>query len=338
MTKKERIFNTLNGKITDKIPFSFWTHLADYDLDPEKLAEETYKFYKEYDIDFIKTMNNGMYSVEDFGCIVDFSEIKKGGVAKIIQTPVLSSQDWSKITVKDPNKGTLSRELTSLKLLKERLKMENEEIPIIFTIFSPITTAAKISKEKIFEHISENNLDKNLIHKALKNITETTKLLIKEAKKIGIDGIFLASQSSSYDKTSEKIYQEFGKPYDLEVLKEAEDLWFNVLHIHGNNIMFNILKDYPVNAFNWHIWETLPDIGEFSRTNNKAIVGGLARFDITNKAKNEITNKIYKSLIGTDGKRLIITPGCVIRYPLDKEILNYVREEKERLEKLLFNK
>lgn len=37
----------------------------------------TYDFYREYDLDFIKTMNNGMYGVECFGCKIDYSDIEK---------------------------------------------------------------------------------------------------------------------------------------------------------------------------------------------------------------------------------------------------------------------
>ena len=67
MTKKERIQAAIAGEKPDKLPYSFWTHLPGIDLNPELLAEKTYEFYKKYDIDFIKTMNNGMYAIEDFG-------------------------------------------------------------------------------------------------------------------------------------------------------------------------------------------------------------------------------------------------------------------------------
>ena len=83
MTKIERAAAAVSGEKPDRVPYSFWTHLPGIDLDPVLLAEKTYEFYKEYDIDVIKTMNNGMYAVEDFGCTVDYSEIQKGGTAKI---------------------------------------------------------------------------------------------------------------------------------------------------------------------------------------------------------------------------------------------------------------
>lgn len=118
MNKKERIKAAIEGAPVDKIPYSFWSHFPKEDLDSVKLARKTYDFYKEYDIDFVKTMNNGMYSVEDFGCIVDFSQIENGGVAKIIKTPINSKNDWSLIKKADISQGTLKRELDSLKLLK----------------------------------------------------------------------------------------------------------------------------------------------------------------------------------------------------------------------------
>lgn len=35
-------------------------------------------------------------------------------------------------------------------------------------------------------------------------------------------------------------------PYDLQVLEGARDGWFNAIHAHGDDIMFDLVKDYPV--------------------------------------------------------------------------------------------
>lgn len=336
MTKRERIKNILMGKKVDKIPFSMWAHLPHADLDPDFLAKETFKFYKTYDIDFIKTMNNGMYAVEDFGCTIDFSEIEKGGIAKIISTPVTNYEDWKKIGILSGNKGALLRELKSLQKLKKLITDASEDVPLILTVFSPLTTAAKLSKDKIFEHIKEGN--KEFVHKALENIANTTINFINKAKNIGIDGIFFACQISNYDKVDEELYKEFGVKYDLQVLNSVNDLWFNAIHAHGDDIMYNLLKDYPVQVFNWHAWESLPEIDYVYNTNDKTILSGLIRFDITNKNKNKVSNQIYKTLLATKGKKIIISPGCVIRYPLDEAMLNFVRTEKEYLEKILKEK
>lgn len=88
MQKKDLIKAVLSGQKVERIPYAMWSHMPDFDRDPVAIAEKTYDFYKEYDVDIIKTMNNGMYSVEDFGCKIDYSEIKSGGVAKITETPI----------------------------------------------------------------------------------------------------------------------------------------------------------------------------------------------------------------------------------------------------------
>lgn len=98
MTKKERIRAAINGGEIDQFPYSMWSHLPGIDHDPVPLAEQTYEFYKKYDIDFVKTMNNGMYPIEDYGCEVDYSDIPKGGMAHISSTPIHEVQDWEKIT------------------------------------------------------------------------------------------------------------------------------------------------------------------------------------------------------------------------------------------------
>ena len=332
MNKIERIKAALEGKDVDKLPFAFWSHLPGIDLDPEKLAKETYAFYKKYDIDFVKTMNNGMYSIEDFGCEIDYSEVPKGGVAKITKTPITCAEDWQNIKEVPLTSKAISRELYSLELLLDMLKDEN--VPIIFTAFSPITTAEKLSGKKLKEHINEGKGE--LIHKALEEITKTTCKLVEKVIEMGASGIFFASQLTTFNEMTDEEYLEFGKPYDLKVLESASKGWFNVIHAHGNNIMFDILKTYPVQAFNWHAWETLPDINEARDLTGKCLMGGIMRMDITNCHKNEVRNQIYQSIKLLNKKKHILTPGCVIRYPLNENMLKFVKKTKEEIENILY--
>lgn len=328
MTKKERLMAAVNGNPTDTMPYSFWTHLPGIDLDPVLLAEKTYELYKKYDWDFIKTMNNGMYAIEDFGCKIDYSEITKGGVAKVTYTPVQEPADWLKLTVTDVNQGSLARELKNLSLILEMTK--NDDVPVIFTAFSPLTIANKISANTLKSHLEAGHSEE--IHAALKVITETTCNLVKKAIEIGAAGIFFALQSSTYDFMTADEYREFGEPYDRMVLEAASAGWLNTIHCHGTNIMFEILKDYPVNVFNWHAWETLPSIGEAQMLTGKCLMGGLSRMDITNCRKNDIRHQIYECYRITEGKNIILTPGCVVRYPLNDDALSFIKKEKDVIE------
>ena len=175
-----------------------------------------------------------------------------------------------------------------------------------------------------------------MIHQALEAITETTVNLAREAIKLGAAGVFFATQMSSYDVTDEATYEEFGVAYDKKVLEAADEGWFNILHAHGTNIMFSLLKDYPVQVFNWHVWETLPDLDEARDMTGKTLLGGIERMDITNGNRNELHNQIYKSIKTMQRKNHILTPGCVIRYPLDDDMLGFVRKAKLEIESKLF--
>lgn len=328
MNKKERVRAAVTGAQPDKLPYSFWSHMPDIDLDPVKLADATYEFYKEFDLDFIKTMNNGMYAIEDFGCAVDYSEIATGGVAKLVSSPINAPEDWTKLAVCPVDKGSLARELLSLRLLLEKLK--GEDVPVLFTVFSPVTTAEKLGGKLLREHIASGH-DRE-VKQALEAITETTVALSAEAIRLGADGVFLASQLSTYDAVTPAFYKEYGVPYDLRVLEGAKDGWFNTIHAHGNNIMFDILRDYPVAAFNWHVWETLPTLDEAYALSGRCLMGGLGRMDITDGNRNEIRNQIYECYKLMRGRHHILTPGCVIRHPLNREMLDYVKYAKDLVE------
>lgn len=333
MTKTQRIKAAIAGEEVDRIPYSLWTHMPGIDLEPKLNAKKTYEFYKTYDVDFIKTMNNGMYSIEDFGCEIDYSEIINGGVAKITKTPIHSTEDWKEIKEVSIEQGALKREQDYLTLLMETLA--GEEVPVIFTVFSPITTANKMCGGKLLQYIEQGHGE--LIHQALKEITRTTCRLAARVIQLGAAGIFFASQMSSYSVTTEEIYEEYGAFYDRQVLDRANESggWCNVLHAHGEDIMFSLLKDYPVQVFNWHAWQTLPTVEEALLYTGKCLMGGIERMDITNHKKNKLREEIFNTIKVTNGKHLILTPGCVIRYPLDEEMLVFVKQLKLETEEIL---
>ena len=168
----------------------------------------------------------------------------------------------------------------------------------------------------------------------LRAITESTCALVQRVIEMGADGIFFATQLSSYAAGEESFYREYGMPYDLAVLS-ASSGWCNVLHAHGKDIMFPLLRKYPVQIFNWHAWESLPEIDEAQALTWKCIMAGLERMDITGGRKNEIEYRIYETLRQTGGRKVILSPGCVIRYPLNEEILAFVRKAKNEIEEKL---
>lgn len=194
MTKRERCMAAVKGEKPDKIPYSLWSHMPQFDHDADAITEKTYEFYKAYDVDFIKTMNNGMYSIEDFGAVIDYSEVAKGGMAKLVSTPIETAEDWTKLTVKPLTEGAIARELHYLEMILEKVKAD--DVPVIFTVFTPITTANKLCGGKIGQYIHQGHGEE--VKAALEVICQTTEALAAKAIEMGADGVFMASQMSNY--------------------------------------------------------------------------------------------------------------------------------------------
>lgn len=170
MNKFDRIKLAISGENQSSIPFSFWTHIPEIDRSSKEVAQTTYDLFKQDDLDFIKTMNNGMYAVEDFNTGIDFSEVAKVGVAKVIKTPINAYEDWSNVPLLElETASALQRELDHLEHL---LNLVDGEAPVIMTVFSPLTTAAKLAKEQLINHLKQD--EHGYIHQALDRISEST--------------------------------------------------------------------------------------------------------------------------------------------------------------------
>ena len=325
MNKHQRVRAALRGEPVDRLPYAFWTHFPLTDLDPDALAEATVDFARELDLDFVKTMPNGQFCTEDWGAVSDFSEIAKGGVAKVVKNAVNTPEDWLNIAVMDVRQGAFGRELEHLKKVCAALATDR---PILATAFSPLTIAQKLAGSVYREHLKSHP---DWVARGLANIATTMAHYIDAALDIGCSGVFFATQESSTQCVTEATYRQFGLPHDQTVLAAAQKGWFNVIHMHGEDIMFNLLKDYPVTALNWHIGETEPLLADYASTPGcKPVVGGLRRMALTAGDLDAIRADIASAMAATAGRRLLLGPACVIRHPVNHDVLKSVIEEIKR--------
>jgi uroporphyrinogen decarboxylase len=147
---------------------------------------------------------------------------------------------------------------------------------------------------------------------------------VREALARGCAGIFLALQDATRGVFDEQAYHAFGTPGDQRVLEAARQAggWFNVLHMHGTDVHFGLLKDYDVTALNWHVGETPPSMRDYRAGGGaRPIVGGLQRTHITGRDQDAITRDIERAMQETGGRGLLLAPPCVIRHPVDMETL-----------------
>jgi uroporphyrinogen decarboxylase len=323
MKKLDRVQAALRSEAVDRPPYGFWTHLPGIDLHPQRLVEETAAFATRYDLDFIKSMPNGLYCVEDWGCVCDYSDIERGGVAKVVEPAVEAIEDWKALERVDVTRGSFGRELEHLASLVKRV---GTGVPVLATAFSPLTIAGKLSNGVSRDHATR---DPAALRHGLETITEVTCAFVRETIARGCAGIFFAVQEAVRSAYEEAAYRALGEPYDRRVIEAARAAggWFNVVHMHGEDILFDVLKAYDVAALNWHIGETPPAIAEYRGGGGaKAILGGLQRGHITREDRAGIQTDIDRALSESGGRGLLLAPACVVRHPVDDATLQWTAE------------
>ena len=86
-----------------------------------------------------------------------------------------------------------------------------------------------------------------------------------------------------------------------------------MLHIHGENVMFDAVADYPVQAVNWHDRETPPSLREALIRFPGALVGGLnRRGTMVGGTPDDVRREAQDALEQTGGRRFILGTGCVL--------------------------
>ena len=305
--KRERLEAALSGGNPDRPPIALWRHFPVDDQTPENLAEAILDFQISYDFDFLKVTPASSFCLKDWGAMDEWRGASEG-TRDYTRRVVLSPEDWERLPVLDPYQGYLSDQLTCLRLLSNEL---GEKVPFIQTIFSPLAQAKNlVGGDELIVHLRQYPQQ---VHVGLKVIAESTQRFIEAACQTGISGIFYAVQQASYSMLSENEFAEFGRAYDLLVLASAQALWLNVLHLHGVNVMFDRVADYPVGVINWHDRDTQPSLATALQRFPGAVCGGLQRErTMVMGSPVQVTAEARDAIQSTGGKRFILGTGCVL--------------------------
>ncbi len=307
MVKVERVKAALAGATVDRPPVSVWMHYPAVDQDSLTLAETQVAFQRQYDYDFIKLMPFGLYSAQDWGCQVQFF-CDDSHPPIVYRHGIQKTEEWRSLRPLSPEFGNWGQQL---QLAEYTVAKAGPGVPVIQTFFSPLTTAYKLAGERLLEDMKESP---DWVHQALRVIAETTEASIIRNAKMGIAGVFFATQCATLDLMSAEMYEEFGRAYDIPLLDAANNcgLWFNMLHIHGENILFKELLDYPVSALNWHDRQVFPSLKEARAMTDLCLVGGIHEKGVISTGNPEdVVKEICSALSDAGTQKIMIGPGCV---------------------------
>ncbi len=305
MNKRQRLEATIHGEVVDRVAVALWRHFPGDDQRADDLAAAHLAFQATYDWDFLKVSPASSFCIRDWGVEDRWSGNTEGTRdygRRIVQSP----EDWLNLKLLNPLEGALGEQLRCLQILHAELK---GKVPFVQTVFSPLAQAKNIAGNRnLVVHMRQNA---GQVHHALQTLTDTTIRFIHEAKAHGIDGIYYAVQHASYILLSEAEYQVFGRPYDLQVLQAANDLWLNILHLHGPHAMFGLVADYPVQVLNWHDRESAPALETGLKKIKGAASGGVDRDVLHQDDPAPALEQARDAFARTGGRRWILGTGCV---------------------------
>lgn len=325
MQKRQRLQAALRREAVDRVPLSLWRHFHRQDRTAEGLAEATLTFARDYDLDLVKLTPSGLYAVEDWA----WTHIVFPGTdhdPPYLRTPAVSSStDWRQLPLLEPTAGALGRELEAIRLVSAGLEGVREGTPMVMmTVFSPLTLAFKLAGDRVVEYLREKPA---VLRAGLETISETTSRFARAALAAGADGLFFATQLASRHWLTPAEYAEFGERYDLDVLRAvAGESAITVLHLHGQEVFFELADAYPVDAVSWHDQETSPGLGDARQHTARAFVTGLDRKVLGEGPEAEIQAQVWRALAQTGGRGLILAPCCVIPTDAPSRHLKAVRD------------
>ncbi|WKZ38046.1 MAG: uroporphyrinogen decarboxylase family protein [Anaerolineales bacterium] len=319
-THRERIQACLKGEATDRTPIALWRHFPEEDQNPENLAAATLKFQETYDFDIVKVTPSSSFAVKDWGVEDEWKHNPEGSreyTKRVIHEP----QDWETLKPLDPTSPHLAGQLACLRLIKRNL---SPHIPIIQTIFNPLSQAKNLAgNDLLLKHIRNHP---QAVMKGLETITKSSAKFVEAACETGVDGIFYAVQHAQASLLDLDEYKTFGLPFDQKTLAPAADLWCNMLHLHGRDVYFSLLRFMNFQIVNWHDRETYPSLAEAKSLFKGAVCGGLRQDALTLENPDRVREEAKDAIKQTQGGRFILGTGCVVPVTASHENYTAVRK------------
>jgi uroporphyrinogen decarboxylase len=260
MTKRQRLAAAIAGLPVDRLPVALWRHFFVEETSREGLVGAMVRWQRTYDWDFLKINPRAGYHVEDWGNRYEFSgnehvpptlvraRIHKPDDFRRLDRLTLGARKADAQTPGARVAPVLTEHLKAVADLRQAL---GPDVPMLMTVFTPMSIAADLAggPQGLAAIIAE---DPSLTHAGLRTITDTFADFAARCIEAGADGIFLATThvATRANFTPEQ-YEEFGRPYDLEVLAAVQGATLNLLHVCKAQALVRELADYPAAMLNW---------------------------------------------------------------------------------------
>jgi uroporphyrinogen decarboxylase len=216
--------------------------------------------------------------------------------------------DWRGLPEPDLRTSSLQRELRALRLVREEL---GPEIPLLFLIESPLTTADWLCNGRILGDLRTFGND---VRAGLRAIAATTRALALASLEAGADGLFYCSRWTGRETLRAREHRDFGQRFDLEVLQAVSggppsgEGPLNVLYLEGKQPNLDLAGRYPVQGVCWETWRAAPSLASARRQVRCGMMGGINPTTFVSGRETDVQAQVQAAVDQTGGWRLILAP------------------------------
>jgi uroporphyrinogen decarboxylase len=310
MTKKERVLAAIEGRVDeiDRPPVSVWYHFGTQFQDGRKLGELEAAFFRHYDLDFLKMMN-------------DYPWPLPAGM-RAVETP----DDLARIGRLSMEEPSFREQLAALRTACSRVGRDGF---VIDTVFNPWGIARRTLRRNARTFLKEQP---QKMLDWLASCTENLKAYIGATAKTGIGGIFFSVNGAEADGLSDEEFDRFVRPFDLAALEAARAVGpLLVGHIHGKNLRLDRVMDYPVPVLNWSHLRDNESLADVRRRTTRCLIGGMDEIGASQLTARDVIESVLASAREAKGGGFIAGPGCAVPADIPPDLIRAPREAVEML-------
>ena len=288
MNKIERVEASLAGREFDRPPVSFWYHFGTQHEGGERIAELELEFFRYYDLDYLKLMNDYYYPMPD------------GTIG------LKTKDDLRLIKPFDVWKSPWKEQLKAIEIVARELE---GKAYFIDTVFDPWQV---LVRNLVGEHMMPLiETESEAVLEALDIVTENVIAYCKAAITAGAAGIFLSTFSAG-TQLAKDTYMTFAYPFVERIFKAIAHMGImNTAHLHDYGIFVDEMVHLPAHIISYEDTDACnPSITELRAVWDGSIMAGMDKNLITRVTPERARQNALDGIRNGGPTKFFLAPGC----------------------------
>ena len=292
MNKRDAVLNLISSTAApDYVPAAFFLHFDSAFHQGQAAIDKHLEFFRYTGMDFVKVQY----------------EQTLPPPSPAIQKP----EDWAHV----PRYPEQFCE-TPVRVVEGLVKAAKREALVLMTVYSPFMWAARMAEPGVLAaHLQENP---EAVSKGLAIMTENVLDLLRNCKRVGVDGFYVSSQGGeAFRFPNQELFKKYIRPTDLAVWSEIQDRAFNILHVCDYNGGYDDLS--PFLAYPGRVVNCSLQVGDRTLTPKEAsqmfgrpFMGGMERKAVIATGSAPEVRKAAEAVLAQSPDRFILGADCTV--------------------------